>query len=147
MRLQSVFIAIAGPVSCVVLFWGWYYIAANYDYSALSGTYTAQENSVACVLTLKADATFSEERNNQGKIQHATGTWCRVGEGGVTFSPEFLRLPGQRSYADLPGSDASKHPETPPEFSGHFEKILTVYPELMLERQPNDIVLHRKLFP
>jgi len=125
-------------------FWIWYCIAANYDYDALAGTYSYSKSNLAVVLVLKADQTFAEELTTNGQNKYANGTWRRIGEGGAVFSGDFLRLPGQRSYADSPGSEEASWEH--PEFSGHFEKIWTVYPKLSLDAGSNEIVLQKRFF-
>lgn len=58
-------------------------------------------------LLLRPDHNFIQDLSDARKHQHATGTWRRIGEGGVTFSKEFISLPGQElgedgsSYADM----------------------------------------------
>jgi hypothetical protein len=127
-----------------VAFCGWWWIASNYDYAALSGTYIFTGSGQSSTLVLKSDSTFQQELRHGNVTDHATGTWRRFGEGGVVFAGGFLRLPGQRSYADSAGSDAAspRHPE----FYGHFEKILTVYPKLSLDGGDKEVVLHKRLF-
>jgi hypothetical protein len=128
----------------MVAFCGWYAIAADYGYGALAGTYTYSGNGESSTLVLKSDRTFEQRLQHDGKVDHTVGTWHREGEGGVVFSGAFLRLPGQRSFADSPGSEEAtwQHPE----FYGHFEKILTVYPKLSLDGGDKEVVLHRRLF-
>jgi len=123
---------------------GWYVVAADYDYSALSGTYTFGGQGVISAVTLNPDRTFSQERTEAGHVMHTTGTWRRIGEGGVAFSADFLRLPGQQSYGDKFGYDPKS--TTNDDFGGSFRKILTVYPELLLDGVPDNLVLHKKLF-
>jgi hypothetical protein len=110
----------------------------------LAGTYTFHNANISTILVLKPDLTFTQQLSADGQTKHAQGTWHRVGEGGVVFSGDFLRLPGQRSYADSPGSDEASWPH--PEFSGEFHKVLTVYPEIWLEGVPAGVALHKKLF-
>jgi hypothetical protein len=128
----------------MVLFCIWFNIASDYDPPRLAGTYTFQNSNVSSVLRLKADETFTQTLTADGQTKQAQGSWHRIGEGGVVFSGDFLRLPGQRSYADSPASDEASWPH--PQFSGHFEKILTVYPKLSLDGGDKEVVLHRRLF-
>ncbi|MGD0649126.1 MAG: hypothetical protein ABR971_14155 [Acidobacteriaceae bacterium] len=127
-----------------ILFCVWFNIASDYDPPRLAGTYTFHNANVSTVLKLKADETFSQTLTINGQTKSAQGTWHRIGEGGVVFSGEFLRLPGERSAADSPGSEEASNPH--PEFYGEFHKILTVYPEIWLEGVPAGVALHRKLF-
>jgi hypothetical protein len=128
-----------------ILFCVWFNIAADYDPPRLAGTYTFHNANISTVLILKADETFTQTLTADGQTKYAKGTWHREGEGGVTFSGDFLRLPGQKSYADTPGSDEASWRY--PEFYGHFEKIWTIYPKLSLDGGDKEIVLHRRLFP
>jgi hypothetical protein len=128
-----------------ILFCVWFNIASDYDPPRVAGTYTFHNANIATVLVLRADETFTQTLTINGQTKSAKGTWRRIGEGGVVFSGDFLRLPGQRSYADSPGSEEASWPH--PEFGGEFHKILTVYPEIWLEGVPASVALHRKLFP
>jgi hypothetical protein len=128
-----------------ILFCVWFNIASDYDPPRLAGTYTFRTANLSTVLKLNADETFTQTLTTNGQTKSGKGTWRRVGEGGVGFSGDFLRLPGQRSIADSPGSDEASNPH--PDFYGHFEKILTVYPKLSLDGGDKEIVLHRTLFP
>src|SRR5260370_40845113 len=83
----------------VVLFIGWYAIAANYDYGALAGVYVLDHNGEKCVLDLRSDRSFTEELVHSGDIQRAAGTWYRYGQSHVSFSREFLRVSGQELNA------------------------------------------------
>ena len=129
----------------VVLFVAWYCVAADYDYSTLSGTYTFRGDGESSTLILKSDRSFQQELVHGGTVEHKTGTWRRIGESGVTFSKEFLRLPGQQSYRDKFGPDTSGNTEADGEFGGNFDKILTVYPELHLDAVPANLTLHKKI--
>jgi hypothetical protein len=136
--------AIGSILLAFVLFCVWFNIASDYDPPRLAGTYTFHSANLSSIFVLKADQTFTQKLTTDGQTKYAQGTWHREGEGGVVFSGDFLRLPGQRSYADSPGSEEASWPH--PEFNGHFEKILTMYPKLSLDGGSNEIVLHRKLF-
>jgi hypothetical protein len=114
---------IAGIALGVVLFCGWYAIAANYDYSSLCGTYFIAQNGETCKLRLVADQTFSEELNRSGRVQVVHGQWRRYGEAHVSFSSEFLKLSGQ----ELNESG---------EAHGQFSKRLGVFPILHLGSPP-----------
>jgi hypothetical protein len=137
--------AIGSILLAFVLFCVWFNIASDYDPPRLAGTYTFHSANLLSVLVLKGDETFTQTLTADGQTKYAQGTWRREGEGGVSFSGDFLRLPGQRSDADSPGSEEASNPH--PEFYGHFEKILTVYPKLSLDGGSKEIVLHKKLFP
>lgn len=89
-----------------ILFW-WFLVASDYSDAAACGKYKLNYRGVRSSLVLRCDHSFSQDVSNAGKIQHATGTWRRVGEGGVNFSKEFISLPGEQlgedgsSYADM----------------------------------------------
>lgn len=72
----------------------WYSIAANYDYGAVSGTYSLRNDRDESTLVLRKDRSFQQELKHDERVERAQGTWRRVGEGGVVFSKEFLKLPG-----------------------------------------------------
>lgn len=82
----------------LALFIGWYYIAANYDYSALAGTYAMSIQGESCLLNLHSDQTFTEQVTRSGRTQTVAGTWDRSGEAGVSFSGWVITFPsGQTS--------------------------------------------------
>jgi hypothetical protein len=87
---------VAGVVlMLLLLFWAWYMVAADYGYKAVSGTYTFRSNSEGSTLVLQADRTFQQDLIRSRIEKHTQGTWRRIGEGGVVFSPEFLTVDGQ----------------------------------------------------
>jgi len=86
--------------SVILLFWVWYSVAADYGYNAVSCTYTFASNGERSTLVLKPDHSFQQELSKQGKVERATGTWRRIGEGGIAFSKEFLIVSGQEPGAD-----------------------------------------------
>jgi hypothetical protein len=114
-----------------VAFSAWYYIAANYDYQALSGTYVYWTNNESCVLRLYPNRTFVQEVSSKGQVQRAQGYWNRFGEAHVSFSGEFLKLPGQ----DFDASGQSH---------GEFEKILGLFPKLSLAPIPGGPRFHKR---
>ena len=78
----------------------WYIIAADYGYGAVSGEYIFRGNGEISILVLNHDRTFLQEVSRAGKIERAQGNWRRIGEGGVVFSREFLKLAGQEVRPD-----------------------------------------------
>jgi hypothetical protein len=82
---------------CFVL---WYSVAADYGNGVTSGTYHLSQNGETSTLVLKPDHTFQQELSKLGKVEHATGTWRRFGEGAVAFSKEFLTVSGQELSQD-----------------------------------------------
>ena len=136
------------PVSLVlgvVLFLLWYSIAANYDYSALAGTYRFHENQIRCTLKLHKDGTFQQTIYYGTKLKQADGTWHRIGEGGVDFSVGFLPLPGAKTFLEeFPGQgDGSSQDHS---YYGHFEKVFGLYPLLRLNAKTPGPTLYKVPF-
>jgi hypothetical protein len=94
-RLNKRGVTAAVLALALVLFIGWYAVAANYNYSALAGMYVLNQDGELCLLDLRSDRSFTEELSQSGKIQRAAGTWRRYGQAHVSFSHEFLRVSGQ----------------------------------------------------
>jgi hypothetical protein len=117
----------------VVLFIGWYALAANYDYGALAGTYVLKQNGESCTLHLHPDRTFSEELIRAGSSQTVEGTWHRYGEAHVSFSSNFLKVNGEELNADG-------------EAHGQFDKTLGLFPSLTLAPITGGPTFHKKLF-
>jgi hypothetical protein len=114
-------------------FVGWYSIAANYDYGALSGTYTLSRNGETCTLHLRPDQTFTEELNRGGVAQEAQGRWRRYGEAHVSFSGEFLKVSGQELNAAG-------------ESHGQFDKRFGLMRSLTLAPLPDGPTFQKKWF-
>lgn len=115
----------------LVAFFAWYYVAANYDYDALSGAYIFEAKGESCVLYLRSDTTFVQKCSLANQVKQARGYWRRYGEAGVSFSAGFLKLPGQ----EFDGSNAA---------FGEFEKTLGIFPRLTLAPLPGGPVLRKK---
>jgi hypothetical protein len=123
---------------------GWYCIAANYDYAALAGAYSFRGDGVASKLLLHKDHSFHQEVVEKGEKKEADGTWHRVGEGGVSFSKEFLRLPGAKTFTEEFGMAYGNAEDS--EFCGHFEKVGGVYPILKVNANEPGPTLYWKWF-
>ena len=119
----------------ILLFWTWYWRAADYSDNAIAGTYTYAGNGETSTLVLKRDQTFQQELNRGGTSEHAQGTWHRTGESGVDFSKEFV--PVARVKAE---SDGYTH--------GEVRKIfLELVPVIVLgPDRDNGPRFHRSLF-
>jgi hypothetical protein len=115
----------------IALFFGWYYIAANYDYAALAGTYVFRGNGETCTLYLHSDRTFVQELIRSGEAQRSQGHWHRSGESGVSFSSEFQKLSGEEMSAE-----GQAH--------GQFEKLLGIFPHLVLAPLPDGPTFRKK---
>jgi hypothetical protein len=136
---------VGGTFAIIALFCVWFAIASNYDYDALAGTYNFKNSDCSSTLVLKADRTFSQQLTEDGKTNSASGTWRRIGEGGVNFSLGFLRIPGAKQYREeFP--DHLEGTVEDDEYYGHFEKILTLYPMLKLNANPPGPTLYKRLF-
>ena len=125
--------ASCGVLLVIALFFGWYYIAANYDYAALAGTYVFHGNGETCTLHLHSDRTFVQELNRSGETRRSQGSWHRYGESHVSFSNEFQKLSAQEMNAE-----GQAH--------GQFEKVLGIFPSLVLAPLPDGPRFHRKWF-
>lgn len=79
----------------IVIFWVWYSIAADYGYNTVSGTYSVDNGSEKSTLILNSNHSFQEEVIRGEKSERAQGSWRRVGQGGIVFSNEFLKIAGQ----------------------------------------------------
>lgn len=98
---MKTFGTVSGAIVLFILgFVLWYSVAADYGDSVTSGTYDLSRSGETSTLVLKPDHTFRQELNKLGKIEYATGTWRRIGQGGVVFSKEFLAISGQERRAD-----------------------------------------------
>jgi hypothetical protein len=122
-----------GILVALALFCGWYAVAADYDYGALAGTYVWAGNGAKCTLKLAPDHTFSEEIDYFGNRQIVQGQWHRYGESHVSFSNQFIKLPGEELNAAG-------------EAHGQFERTLGIFPLLVLAPLPGGPTLHRHLF-
>jgi hypothetical protein len=117
----------------IVLFGLWYSIAANYDYGALSGTYTFKRDGEKCTLYLRPNQTFSEELDSGGVAREAQGRWRRYGEAHVSFSGEFLKVSGQELNASG-------------ESHGQFDKRFGLMRSLTLAPLPDGPTFQKKWF-
>jgi hypothetical protein len=88
--MRTVLKIVGAGVLAVLLVCVWYWFAADYSYSAVSGAYAFQSNEESSILMLRKDKVFLQERTSHGKTERAKGTWRRVGEGGIVLSAEFL---------------------------------------------------------
>src|ERR1700733_14315567 len=95
MKLTTSVRVAAGLLLLILVFWVWYCVAADYSYGAVSGTYTLSLNGEMSTLILNKDRSFQQELSRDGKVERTQGSWRRLGEGGVVFSKEFLKVSGQ----------------------------------------------------
>lgn len=120
-------------VLLAILSWGWYSVAANYSYGAVAGRYTFRLNGYESILVLNDDQTFQQELKGNGSVAHAQGSWRRVGEGGVVFSKEFLKVSGQDTRPDG-------------QIDGEIKKHFGLFLSIVFRPDPGGPVFHRKLF-
>jgi len=131
--MKGFLLAICGILLLLVGFCLWWMVASDYDYAALAGTYVFDGKEETCTLYLRSDRTFVQEISGSGRIQNAQGSWYRYGESHVSFSKEFLKLPGEEMNAVG-------------EAHGEFEKLLGIFPTLVLAPLPDGPRLHKTLF-
>jgi hypothetical protein len=123
---------VGGFAVLALLFWVWYVIAADYGYKAVSGKYTFAGNGEMSTLILAPDLSFRQELSRSGTVEHAQGSWRRIGEGGIVFSREFLRLAGQTARPDG-------------QVDGQVVKrYLELVPSIVFEPEPSGPVFYKK---
>ncbi len=84
-------------ISCVIL---WAITAMDYGDSAAVGRYTFGRAGETSTLVLNADHTFQQTRRLGNLEQQSQGTWRHLGEGGISFSKEFLVVSGDEPEPD-----------------------------------------------
>jgi hypothetical protein len=109
-----------------------YWVVADYGYSAVSGTYILRTNGETSTLLLRKDRSYEQELVHDGKTNHARGNWYRFGEGGIAFSKEFLKMPGQEAKADG-------------EVYGNVRKAYGLFFSIVFNPDPGGPVFHKKL--
>jgi hypothetical protein len=107
----------------------WYVIAADYSDKVASGSYHLSQNDETSTLILKSDHSFQQELSKHGRVERATGTWRRIGEGGIAFSKEFLTVSGQE-----PGADGTAYGEIHKRFGFLVSITLAQYHVLWYRR-------------
>jgi hypothetical protein len=91
---------LSGCLFVLVIFFVLWYVLSDYSDGVASGTYHFAQDGQTSILVLKPDHTFQQELGEHGEVKRATGTWHRVGEGGIEFSKEFLAVAGQEPHPD-----------------------------------------------
>lgn len=110
----AIFIAVV----CLFL---WAVVVMDYGDGVASGTYTFTHGAETSTLVLKSNHTFQQTRRIGNVQQQAVGTWRRVGQGGISFSKEFLVVTG-----DEPEPDGTTFCE--------LHKFLGIFPSLRLRQ-------------
>ena len=131
--IKKIFVRLSLGILVIVLFCVWYIVAANYDYSALAGTYVFHSKGETCTLYLHPDRTFVQEISRSGEIEKSHGYWLRYGEAHVSFSSEFLKLSGEEM-------DSARQAH------GQFAKTLGLFPTLTLAPEATGPRFHKKFF-
>lgn len=116
----------------IVIAFGWLFFATDYSDHMVVGTYVMDGGGQTCILTLKADHSFHQERTQMGKTSAADGAWRRIGEGGLAFSKQFLIMPGQE-----PGPDGTSY--------GSIHKTLGLVPSIALAQY--HVLWYGRTFP
>ncbi len=91
---------IGGVLTSLACFLLWGTAAMNYGDSVAVGTYQFEHDGETSTLVLNTDHTFRQTRRLGSYEQHSQGTWRRVGEGGISFSKEFLVVSGDEPEPD-----------------------------------------------
>jgi hypothetical protein len=117
----------------VIPCYGWYSVASNYSYGAISGIYSFQFGAEESILVLKENRSFQQELKRNGSVEHAQGSGRRLGEGGVVFSKEFRKLSGQETRPDG-------------QADGEVKKSLGLFISIAFHPDPTGPVFHKKLF-
>ena len=84
-------------MACLVF---WCAAAMNYGDNVAAGTYQFERGQDSSTLVLNLNHTFQQTRRLGRDEEHAEGTWRGVGEGGISFSKEFLLVPGDEPEPD-----------------------------------------------
>lgn len=110
-----------GVLVTVICLLGWAVVAMDYGDSVAAGTYDFKRGSESSTLVLDRNHTFRQRRRLGNVEQQAEGTWRRVGEGGISFSKEFLVVTG-----DEPEPDGTTFCD--------MHKLLGLFPSLRLRQ-------------
>lgn len=122
-----------GILLSIILFWVWYSVAADYGYQAVSGTYILQRGDETSTLVLRPDHSFQQELSRPGQVERAQGSWRRIGEGGIVFSKEFLKVTGQEVRPDGQADGEVR------------KRCLGLLLSINLDPGPNGPTFHKKL--
>jgi hypothetical protein len=105
-------------LSCLL---AWAVVAMDYGDSVAIGVYRFSRDGESSTLTLRPDHTFHQVLRHGSDERQADGTWRKVGEGGFSFSKDFLVVAG-----DEPGPDGTTFSD--------MQKLLGLYPSLKLRQ-------------
>jgi hypothetical protein len=96
---RSVWVPV-GLLLFIVCFFTWLVAAMDYGDSVAVGKYSYERSGESSTLVLNPDHTFRQTRRFGSNEQHSEGTWRRVGQGGISFSKEFLVVAGDEPEPD-----------------------------------------------
>lgn len=96
-RAIKTLLGIFGVLTCLVI---WLSVAMDYTDHVAVGRYSYKGNGESSSLVLNPDHTFDQTRTIGSEEQRSKGTWRRSGEGGYSFSKEFLVVSGDEPEPD-----------------------------------------------
>ena len=91
---------IGGLILSIVCFFLWVVAAMDYGDSVAVGVYQFASGEQSSTLVLKPDHIFLQTRRHGSNEEHSEGTWRRIGQGGISFSKEFLVVSGDEPEPD-----------------------------------------------
>jgi hypothetical protein len=91
---------LVGLLLFIVCFFTWLVVAIDYGDSVAVGRYRYKRGEESSTLVLNPDHTFRQTRWFGSNEYHSEGTWRREGEGGISFSKEFLVVAGDEPEPD-----------------------------------------------
>ena len=91
---------VAGSILAIACLLLWGAAAMDYGDDVAAGYYRFEHGQESSTLLLNPDHTFRQTRSIGSNEQHSDGTWRRVGEGGISFSKEFLVVSGDEPEPD-----------------------------------------------
>ena len=98
---MKTFLIVGGvAVLTVVCLLGWAVVAMDYGDSVAAGTYYFKNGNEGSTLQLDRNHTFRQLRKLNSVETEARGTWRHVGEGGISFSKEFIAVSGDEPEPD-----------------------------------------------
>lgn len=99
-EMRKWLVVIGGTFVALFCLLAWGIAAMDYGDSVATGTYRFERNGESSTLILNANHTFRQTRRLGNDEKQAEGTWRRVGEGGLSFSQEFLVVAGDEPEPD-----------------------------------------------
>ena len=131
---KKIILLIVLPVILGVCAVRWFWIAFDYDDSALTGRYSYSHESTACTVDIFPNFRYRESILVEGKRVESEGVWDRAGESGIIFVTGFQQLPGQTKM-----SSGGSY--------GYFHRRWNLMMELTLQGNPGNFIFSKKLSP